>query len=209
MATAEICSQCGCPFDDEALRKNSCKKCRSAILITSVAYLEKFERPAIQKYISQYSDILKRDPDDRDALLSMGICYLKLGLFDNADKFLERLVNAHPTEASGYYYKAICCLKGRRPKTAPLNTIREAEQLMTTAMTLEPGNARHDVMLAALRHDYYVVNGLRVPEPTPAELMGGIRTKHLDTHEFEQGLALLKILDSPFHQALRTTHQRL
>jgi hypothetical protein len=53
------------------------------------------------------------------------------------------------------------------------------------------------------------MNGLRVPEPAPAELMGGIVGKHLDTHEFEQGLALLKILDSPFHQAIRTAHQRL
>ncbi len=201
MGCAEVCSQCGWTFDTEALQNNTCKKCRSAILITSVAYLEKFDRPAIQKYIAQYSEVLKADPENRDGLLSMGLCYLRLGLFDLADKFLSKLMNAHPEEGSGYYYKAICCLKGRRPRTVTLGVVREAEQLILTAMTLEPANARHDVLLAAIRHDYYMLNGLRVPEPTPSELLSGIRGKHLDTREVEQGLALLNIPDSPIYPA--------
>ena len=81
-AVAQTCSKCGWSFDIEALRANTCKKCRSAILVTSIAYLEKFDKPAIQKYIAQYTRALKGDPGDGDALLAVGICYLKLGLFD-------------------------------------------------------------------------------------------------------------------------------
>ena len=80
--TAQICSQCGWSFDMEALKKNTCKKCQSVILVSSVAYLEKFEKPAIQKYIAQYSQTLKLDPQNHDALLAIGICYLKLGLYE-------------------------------------------------------------------------------------------------------------------------------
>ena len=198
-----VCPQCGWTFDTEALQNNTCKKCRSALLITSVAYLEKFDRPAIQKYVSRYNELLKSAPENRDALLSLGVCYLRLGLFDLADKFLARLVNAHPEDAAGYYYKAICCLKGRRPRTVSLNAIREAEQLILTAIVLEPGNARHDLLLAAVRHDYYILNGLRVPEPNPSELLNGIGGKYLDSREIEQAMALLSINDSPVFHVVR------
>ena len=202
MSNAEICPQCGWTFDTEALRANSCKKCRSALLITSVAYLEKFDRPAIQKYIARNSEVLRHDPEDQDALLSMGLCYLRLGLYELAEKFLGRLMDAHPEAASGYYYKAIGVLRGRRPRVVTLNVIRTAEQLLLTAMTLEPDNGRHDVVLAAMRHDYYVVNGLRVPVPTPAELLEGAQSKHLDHNEIAQGLALMNIPESSFSAAI-------
>ena len=200
MSTVEICPQCGWTFDTEALRANSCKKCRSALLITSVAYLEKFDRPAIQKYIAHNSEALKRDPEDQDALLSMGLCYLRLGLYELAEKFLGRLLEAHPEAASGYYYKAIGSLRGRRPRVATLTVVRAAEQLLLTAITLEPENGRHDIVLAAIRHDYYLVNGLRVPDPSPGELVEGAEGKHLDRNEIAQGLALISIPESsPFN----------
>ena len=202
MSAVETCPQCGWTFDKEALQANTCKKCHSALLITSVAYLEKFDRPAIQKYITRNAEILKRDPDEQDALLSMGLCYLRLGLYEMSEKFLGRLINAHPEAASGYYYKAIGSLRGKRPRVATLNVIRAAEQLLLTAITLEPENGRYDMILAAMRHDYYVVNGLRVPVPTPAELLVGAQSKHLDHNEIAQGMALMNIPESSFIAAI-------
>jgi tetratricopeptide (TPR) repeat protein len=202
LSTAEICPQCGWTFDIEALRANSCKKCRSALLISSVAYLEKFERPAIQKYIAHNAEVLKRDPEDQDALLSMGLCYLRLGLFELAEKFWGRLLDAHPDAASGYYYKAIGSLRGKRPRVHSLNTIRATEQLLLTAMTLEPDNGRHDIVLAAVRQDYYAMNGLRIPSPTSAELVAGAQGKLLDRNEIAQGLALMSIPESSFSASI-------
>jgi tetratricopeptide (TPR) repeat protein len=201
MSTAEICPQCGWTFDTEALRANSCRKCRSALLITSIAYLEKFDRPAIQKYIARDSEVLKRDPENQDALLSMGLCYLRLGLYDKSEKFFERLIESYPEAGSGYYYKAIGMFKGRRPRVATMSATRAAESLLLTAMTLEPENGRNDILLAAVRHDYYVINGLRVPDPTPAGLVDGAQGKHLDRNEIEQGLALMNIPESSFSAA--------
>ena len=206
MSTAETCPQCGWTFDTEALQANACKKCRSALLITSVAYLEKFARPAIQKYIARNSEVLKRDPEDQDALLCIGLCYLRLGLYEMGEKFLARLIEAHPEAGSGYYYKAIGSMRGRRPRILTLNTIRAAEILLLTAMTLEPDNGRHDIILAAMRQDYYVMNGLRVPQPTPAELVEGAQGKHLDRNEIAQGLALMSIPESSFSAASFAEH---
>jgi tetratricopeptide (TPR) repeat protein len=194
---AHVCPQCGWTFDVAAIQSNTCRKCRSALLITSVAYLEKFDKPAIQKYLARYSNILKTAPDDRDALLAMGICYLRLDLYELASQFLTKLIAICPSEAASYYYKTISGLKGRRPRTLSLTTIREIEQLLLTAMALEPQNARHDLLLAAVRHDYYVLNGLRVPPPTPYELVQGADGKYIDRREIRQGLALAKIGASP------------
>lgn len=199
-AIAQTCSQCGWSFDVEALRANTCKKCRSAILVTSVAYLEKFEKPAIQQYIAQYTQALKVDPQERDALLAVGICYLKLGLFELADRFLRHLIDAHPADPSGYYYRGICILKGKRPRTASLPIIREAEQLIGTALELDPANGRYDVLLAAIRHDYYVLNGMRVPDPAPEDLVASAEAKHVDRLEVEQIFGLIKVSEGPVRQ---------
>jgi len=194
-AVALSCSQCGWAFDADALRENTCRKCKSAVLVTSVTYLEKFEKPAIQKYIAQYSQTLKSEPENRDALLAIGICYLKLGLYDLSDRFLHQLVDAHPADPAGYYYRAISTLKGRRPRTVSLPAIKDAEQLVGTALELDPANGRYEILLAVLRHDYYVLNGMRVPEPTPQELLNSAKTKHIDRLEAEQVFALLKLTD--------------
>lgn len=205
MSTADTCSQCGWAFDMEALRHNTCRKCRSAILITSVAYLERFDRPAIQKYIAQYSEVLKTAPEDRDALLALGICYIRLGLFDPADRFLDKLLATHPTDASGYFYKALAVLKGRRPRTCSLDAVKTVERLVLTAMELEPAGGRHELLLAAVRHDYYALNGLRMPPPTPDELIAASFEKYVDLAEADQGLSLLMIPDCPVRSAAAKT----
>lgn len=200
-ATAQTCSQCGWSFDIEALRANACKKCMSAILVTSVAYLEKFEKPAIQKYIAQYTQALKANPQDADALLAVGLCYLKLDLFDLADRFFSRLIDAHPTDASGYHYRAICILKGKRPRTASLPVIRDAEQLVSTALELDAANGRHDILLATIRYDYYVLNGMRVPDPVPEILIASAEAKYVDRLEVEQIFQMLKINDGSLRKS--------
>jgi tetratricopeptide (TPR) repeat protein len=199
-AVAQTCSQCGWSFDTEALRQNTCKKCKSAILVTSVAYLEKFDQPAIRKYIAEYTQALKADPQNRDALLAIGICYLKLGLFDLADRFLRQLIDVHPADPSGYYYRGICILKGKRPRTASLPVIREAEQLIGAALELDPANGRYDILLAAIRHDYYVLNGMRVPDPAPEDLVASAEAKHVDQLEVEQIFGLIQISEGPVRQ---------
>ena len=98
------CPQCGWAFDVEALKNNSCKKCKSALLVTSISYLEKFDKPAVQKYIEKYSKVLKEDPGHRDALLALGVCYLRLGLFSLSDNFLKKLIDLHPADPAGYFY---------------------------------------------------------------------------------------------------------
>jgi hypothetical protein len=185
-AVTQTCAQCGWSFDTEALQTNTCKKCKSAILVDSVALLEKFEPPAVRKYIARYAESLKADPCDRDSLLGMGICYLRLRQHDVANRFFGQLVEVHPADPAGYYYRAFCTLRGVRPRCATLKTVREAEGLLETASSLDPANGRYEFALALLRHDYYMVNGLRCPAPDPDKLIAAAQDKYLDRVETEQ-----------------------
>lgn len=203
-STAQVCSQCGWPFDIEALKSNTCKKCRAAILVTSIALLERFDAPAIKRYIERYTQTLAENPQDRDALLGVGICYLKLGLFDLADRFLAKLIDHHPVDPDGYGYRAICLLRGKRPRTASLPVIREADRLIGTAVELAPGDGRYEILLAALRHDYYVINGMRVPFPDPDDLVARAESKYIDALEIAQLLRLMKVGDGPVMQQFAT-----
>lgn len=165
--------------------------------VACIADLARFDKSAIQKHIAQCTQALKIDSQNRDALLAIGICYLKLGLFDLSDRFLGQVIDAHPGDPSGYYYRAICILKGRRPRTASLSVIREAEQLIDTALQLDPENGCYNMLLAAVRHDYYVLNGMRVPAPAPEELLASARAKHVDLLEVEQIFNLIKVSEGP------------
>ena len=197
MDVAQMCSQCGWAFDTEALGANTCKKCKSAILVTSIAYLEKFDQPAIRKYVEQYERMLDENPKSRDALLALGVCDLKLGLCEDAAEFFEQLTKTHRSDPSGYYYRAICLFRGRRPRCVSLDVVRQAERLVEKAVALDPANGRNDWLLAAIRHDYYVVNGMSVPSPNPDELLESASRKHVDKLEIEQALRLLKMQDNP------------
>jgi tetratricopeptide (TPR) repeat protein len=122
------CPNCGWAFELEEFQNNACKKCSAVRLITSLAGVAKFSPPVLQRYVTQYDKLLKSKPEHREALLGIGICYQRLGLFDFANRFLDRFVDAYPADAGGYYYKAIALFKGRRPRIVTLSAVREARQ---------------------------------------------------------------------------------
>jgi len=74
------------------------------------------------------------------------------------------------------------------------------EQLIGTALELDPANGRYDVLLAAIRHDYYVLNGMRVPGPAPDDLVASAEAKHVDHLEVEQIFGLIKVSEGPVRQ---------
>lgn len=163
----------------------------------TIANLSKLDKSTIQQHIAQYTQLLRAAPQDRDALLAISVCYLQLGLFEPSERFLRQMIETHPADPSGYCYRAICQLKGKRPRTTSLPVIREAEQLVATALQLDPTNGSYDVLLAALRHDYYVINGMRVPTPVPGDLIKSAKAKHIDLGEIEQILDLIKLSHEP------------
>ncbi len=114
-----------------------------------------------------------------------------------SDKFLNRLIDSRPDNPAGYYYRAVSIFKGKRPRIASLPVVREAERFLTTALELDPANGRYGITLAAIRRDYYFINGLRVPALGPDALVATAAGKHLDRLKIDQVLSLLNVPAGP------------
>lgn len=191
------CPNCGKAFDQQSLRRGQCRACATAIVVTSLSYLERYDQPVVKKYILHYTRVLRERADDPDALLALALCYMRLNLFGPCDGYLKKMLEHHPAEAGGYYYSAIALLRGKRPRLTTMDGIRNMLSLLDTAAELDPGNGRYEICKAIVVYDYYVTNGMRVPEPAPGTLLQSASEKTIDGPEVVHLLGILRIPDGP------------
>jgi tetratricopeptide (TPR) repeat protein len=189
----EVCPQCGAPVK---LSSSKCEYCSAEFLVTSLAYLDKFDKNGINKYISQYKQMLKDDPDNGEVNLAMGICYLDLGLLDLATKFFGKAIESIPDSADAYYYQAIAQLKGRRPKVLGLTDIRKVEEYLNAAIQLDNSRAKYYSLWALVKYDFYLKNGMKMNPPTLDELLTELSTRQSEKGEVEKMLRRVPVDDS-------------
>lgn len=179
----EQCPQCGAPASPS---DRKCAYCKAEFFVTSIAYLSRFDKPAINKYINHYKQLLRADPDNGELNLAMGICYLDLGLFDLAAKYCSIALEQTPDNADAYYYCAIALLKGRKPKILTLTEIKKIEPLLVAATQLDNTKAQYFYLHALIKYDFYLKNGLRLNPPTVEELMAQASSLHVEKEEIDK-----------------------
>ena len=65
------CPNDGSPIDPA---KGKCDYCEARFMVISLANLARFDKAGVNKYISQYKELLKANPDDGELNCAMGIC---------------------------------------------------------------------------------------------------------------------------------------
>ena len=189
----EACPQCGAPVK---LASNRCEYCSAEFLVTSLAYLDKFDKTGINKYVTQYKQMLKDDPDNGEVNLAMGICYLDLGLFDLATKFFAKAIEQIPDSADVYYYQALAQMKGKRPKVLTLTEIRKVEEYLNAATQLDNTKAKFYSLWALIKYDFYLKNGMRINPPTLEDLVAELATKQVERDEVSKMLKRVPVNDA-------------
>jgi len=188
----ETCPQCGAPAK---LSVSRCEYCEAEFLVTSLAYLDRFDKTGINKYISHYKKSLEGNPDSGELNCAMGICYLDLGLYDVASKYFAKAIEQIPDYSDAYYYYALALLKGKRPKVLTLTEIKKVEDYLNAAIQIDDSKSRYYYLWALLKHDYFIKNGLRVSPPTFEELIGEANSKPYDKSDIEKMLQRVPIND--------------
>lgn len=196
----ESCPQCGAPATVSA---RTCAYCKAEFFVTSLAYLGRFERDGINKYINHYKELVKAAPDDPEGHLALGLCYLQLKLYDLANKILAQAIEVAPDLADPYYYYGLTLIKGRRPKTLSLNEVRKIEEYLNTAMQLDPTRAKFNYLAAILKYDYYALNGIRHQPPSWEALLVEARSKEHEPDETERLLESVLLRDEEFTRLIR------
>jgi len=116
----------------------------------------------VQKYVTFYKGLLRKNSDDGEAELALGICYLDLGLYDLAIKQMDGAIEQIPEQADVYYYLAVSLFKGRKPRILRLSEVKKIESLLEAACQLDDSQAKYYYLRALVKYDYYFKNAMRV-----------------------------------------------
>ncbi len=81
------CPNCGAPV---STRQNNCEYCQSPVIITSFTNIADMPLPQISKYADSYKKTLAENPDSQNLNLSIGICYLRLKMYEKASASFEK-----------------------------------------------------------------------------------------------------------------------
>lgn len=84
-----------------------------------------------EKAIEEYQEALRVHPNNTNALLNTGYCYLKMGRLDDAEHFFKRFLAIMPDVAKGYNNLGIVYFSKR--------DYEQAAQCYKKALELEPG----------------------------------------------------------------------
>lgn len=146
------CPSCGAPV---GITANICGYCGSAYYVETISSLITINKKGITKYIEAYKKAIAENGLDLKAKKALGICYMKLGMYDFANKQFEAMIQDDIDDADIYLYSAVCLLKGKRPFLTPLTVIREIETRLEAASIISPGSSSYYYAQALIKDDYY------------------------------------------------------
>ena len=160
MATAEFyeCPGCGASVSPDMKK---CEYCDNPVIIHSIGVISTFTPLQLNKYANSYRKQLVADPDDRELNRSMGICYLRLKLYDKANEAFERAVADNFEDSDSYFYAAVGRLKGKKAFVASRPDIDKAIEYLNAANMIAPNPANY-LMLAYIKKDYFERKALHI-----------------------------------------------
>lgn len=173
MATAEFHECPGCGASVSADMKK-CEYCGGPVVIHSIGAISAFSPLQLNKYALSYRKQLASNPDDREIARSVGICYLKLKLYDKANDAFEVAIKDNFEDADSYFYAAVGRLNGKKAFVTSRPDIDKAIEYLNAANMIAP-NPVYSLMLAYIKKDYFDRKALRV-SPSSAEELAEARS---------------------------------
>lgn len=145
------CPNCGGHVSTE---QKTCKYCKQPIMISSYSSVASIPLPQLNKYAGSYRKTLAEHPDNQEANTSIGICYLRLKMYDKA---VEAFVKAMPDNfdsAEPFYLAAVALLQGKKAFVAPRANIDKALEYLNAATMIEMRPVFYYFM-AYIKCDYF------------------------------------------------------
>lgn len=161
---AKECPQCGAVVE---LKTSKCSYCNSEFFIKKVTDLGN----RVNRYKTFYSEILKNDNANGEAMYGLGLCFISLDLFDRAKVQFDSVIQKNPENADALFYYCVALVAGRRIKTVSIKEVKEIEKNLNACLIIQPDNLLFKRALAHIKYDYYILNGLKQTHPGFEELI--------------------------------------
>lgn len=152
-ASIEIiqCPGCGARVSH---RQTECEFCGGPVIIRSMSAISAFNPLQLNKYAASFRKQLADAPDDADLHMSMGMCFLRLKLYDKANEAFDKAVTDNFDSAEPYFYAAVSLLGGQKAFVAQRAAIDKAIEYLNAANMIAPSPIHH-LMLAYIKADYF------------------------------------------------------
>lgn len=163
MPSASIpkCPNCGASLD---INVSVCDFCDSPVVISSMSALGSMSMPKINKYANAYKSMMEENPDSEQLAISLGMCFMKLKLYDKAYEAFDKAIAAYTENPEVYFYAAVCVLNGKKAYLAGKANVDKALQMLKIAIDCEPRGIFY-FFDAYLRFDFYKRKALNIQPP--------------------------------------------
>ena len=145
------CPGCGAPVSTS---HKQCVYCSRPIVITSYSDIQSFSPLDLNKYASAYRKAMVDNPDNDALNMSIGMCYLKLKLYDKALPAFEKAIEDNFDNSETFFYAAVCLLKGQKAFVTPRADIDKIEEYINAALMIEP-RGMYYYFLSYIKYDYF------------------------------------------------------
>lgn len=193
-ATINIkCPGCGSPV---SLDMKKCSYCRGPLTISQFSSIADMAPPMVNKYAGTYKKALEENPDNQELNTSMGMCYLKLKLFDKALTCFEKAMEDNFDNSEPFFYAAICVLGGKKPFLHSRPEIDKILEYVNAALMLEERGIYH-YFLAYVKKDYFARKFLNTSPNANDELAIARQLSYSDT-DVALLLPFMDVATAPF-----------
>ncbi|MCD7917359.1 MAG: hypothetical protein LUF84_02710 [Clostridiales bacterium] len=180
------CPNCATPVSVE---NPVCESCGTEVLITNYETVFNMPQNTVERYANAYRAPLAEQPNNGALNLSAAMCYLRLGLYNQAEKSFERAMADDMNNADLYFYAAVALLHGKRPFLAGRAAILKIEEYVHAALMIQRKGIYY-YFLSYVKYDFYFNKHLRTSPTYQEELQSALRAG-LTTREVTQLYATL------------------
>lgn len=152
-----------CPHCGSAVSTSQkiCEYCDKPIVIVSYSSVQSMTLPEVNKCANSYRKTLAEHPDNRDVNISLGLCYLRLKLYDKALPAFEKCMEDNFDQPDVFFYAAVSLLKGQKAFVAPRASIDKCLEYLNAALMIEPKGI-YQYFLAYIKYDYFSRKYLKI-----------------------------------------------
>jgi len=180
------CPNCNSGVDTSM---KECPACDKPIIIRQASQTSMMPMPLVNKYLGAYRALENQYPDNKDINTAIGICFLKLKLFDKALAAFEKAMPDNFDYAEPFYLAAVSLLQGKKAFLTSRPSIDKIEEYLNAASMIEMRPIFYYFM-SYVKKDYFERKYLNT-SPSWQELLEQAKENGLNSTDIEEFHSLI------------------
>ena len=160
-----MCPGCGEPVDTT---QEYCKYCGRKVLVSSFSAVSTMSPLEVNKSIRSYQKAVDTS-DAPEINKALGLCNLKLKLFDKAALAFDKASEDNYEDSEVYFYHAVAIMGNKKPFLHLRPQINQMMELLQAAIMIEPRGIYYYV-LSYIKQDYFARKFFSITPDWQAEL---------------------------------------